>query len=697
MRYHTILFRILATALCFMVAACTQTPTEDAGVGVGPRGTGLASTPPAGEPSFFVPVDPPAAAYTIDVSFAQDGEDLRLEGRSTVALKNTTRRPISVVAVRWSISETSPMTVAVNEAALEEHAVQPSASQVTFYELPQTLAPDQSIDLDMAFARGLQTTETGDIYLQGWYPRLWWEGLPTRDSFRVKLEPPSPDYKVASSGRLDTASGFYENHGVTTSFGFWLSKIALVEERDAAGVQVRALFTEEGRECATLCLETAVDVIKFYKEYHGVFPFASLTIIPGASRPMGGYPYASALVVIHGQQAFDQRPLLHWKWITAHEVGHQYWGEYIMSDDMPSDYTDSWLMIGMGIFADRAYTEARGLADDKHDGLMDRYLTGVKEYFDTTADAPESLEAQQKYDRNNILIHGKGYSIVSALRHALGDEGFKRLYLRAIRDYGGKRLGYRDLQTMAEEESGESLRWFFDQWVRSPRYLCYEITSRESRQEGDAFVSVVTVERLGRGDSISVPIDIQATFEDGATQTAWVSRFRNKMDIRFESKAKLKEAVIDPRGRLAMLEEPLAVLPAQVPDRIRELPYNGAWDEGVELYKIAVENDVQDHRTWFKLGMVVFEGGFLEESLDCFQRLLGLHVSTDMDFTALCWMGNVWDARGNRGEAVKFYKQALDTGSQAAWRHDQFRIQSSREWIEQRLKEPYDWTSIIKK
>jgi len=696
MRLRSKLLLISIGCLCFLFAGCADTSVGPAQEAASRAGAGLASQA-AGEASFFVPVDPPAAAYTIEASCSLDGNAVQLVGSSAIGLKNTTTCPISVIALRRAASPSTTMAVSVDGAPLEKHPQQPSSLRIQFFTLPQALRPNQSVTIDIDFTLSLQARTNGDIYLQGWYPKLWWDGLPTRDSFRVKLDSPSPDYKIASSGRLDPATNFYENPGVTTTFGFWLSQTALVEERDAAGVQVRAFFTEEGRTCAALCLETAVDVIQFYQEYHGTFPFESLTIIPGASRPMGGYPYASALVVIHGQQAFDQRPLLHWKWITAHEVGHQYWGEYVMSADTPTDYTESWVMIGMGIFADRLYTEARGLADDKHQGFFDRYTSGVKEYLDTTAAAPESLKARQKYDRNNVLIHGKGYSIVSALRHTLGDERFQRLYLRAVREYGGKRMGYRDLQRMAEEESGESLHWFFEQWVRSPRYLCYEITAQSSQKEGDAFVTVVTVERQGRGDSIAMPVDVQATFDDDTTQTAWINRFTDKMDIQFKSQAKLKEAVLDPHGRLARLDKPLAVLPAELPDRIRNLPYSGAWDEGLELFHIAVDNDVQDYRTWFKLGMVVFEGGYLDEALDCFQRLYDLDTPPDYDFMALTWMGNVWDARGNRGEAAKFYRQALEISGDAAWRHDQFGIQSSREWIEARLKEPYDWSSVIKK
>lgn len=692
MRVNRRMLLIHLACLCMVMASCSDMSRSLSDS----QAWGIASTL-AGEPAFYVPVDPPSASYTIEATCSVNGSDVPLEGHMAVNLRNTTKRPISVIALKWTRNPKNALDVSVGGTRLEKHPEQPSNTLIRFFSLPEALKPNQTTTLDIDFNITLQVQSNGDILRNFWHPQLWWDGLPTRDSYRVKLDPPTPEYKAAYSGRFNPSTNYYENPGITTNFGFLFSKSAFIEERDADGVQVRTLFKEDGRECAMLCLETAVDVIKFYKEYHGSFPFESLTIIPGGSRPMGGYPFASALVVIHGQQAFDQRPLLHWKWITAHEIGHQYWGEYIMSGDEGSDYTESWLMIGMGIFADRAYTEYRGLSDDKHVGFFNRYKSGINEYLDTTADAPESLKAQQNYDRNNVLIHGKGYSIVSALRHTLGGERFKRLYLRAIREYGGKRMGYRDLRRMAEEECGENLGWFFESWVRSPRYLCYEITAQESKQKNDGFVSVIKVERKGGRDSFSMPIDVQATFEDGSTQTAWISRFKDKMDLRFESAAKLEDAVLDPRDLLARLDKPRPVLPEELPARIRNLPYNNAWDEGLELYKMAVKHDVQIHRIWFKLGMVIFEGGYLEEALTCFNRVHEMETPVDYDFMALTWMGNVWDARGNREEAVKFYRLAKATGSKIAMRHDQFGIQSSPEWIESRLKEPYDWSTVIKK
>ncbi|MFC2156871.1 M1 family aminopeptidase [Acidobacteriota bacterium] len=645
--------------------------------------------------AFFVPQEPPSARYAFETQIETEERSVRLDGTGSIVFRNTGKKTISVIAIEWRSGSEDSLHVSLNGQELPRTTSTPIDQRTHSFQLPRTYRPNEEIELDVRFNLETNTLRNGDISLQRWYPKLWWDNIPTRDSFAVKLDIPD-GYEAATSGNLDTTTGLYENPGVTTNFGLWLSQNVQVEERDAEGVRVRALFTEEGKECAILCLETAVDVIRFYKEVHGVFPFDSLTIIPGGSRPMGGYPFASALVVIHGQQAFEQRPELHWKWITAHEIGHQYWGEYIMSEEERSNYTESWLMIGMGIFTDRMYVEARKLGDDKHQSFFNRFLGGLKEHFDVTSDAPESLKTSQKYDRNNILIHGKGYSIVSALRSVLGDEVFKTVYLRCIEEYGGKRMSYGDLRKMAEEETGENLKWFFDQWVRSPKYLCYQITSTDSHPEGEGFHTTVTVESLG--DSIIMPVEVKAVFKDGSAQTARTELFSKRTTIVFHSDTELEEAKLDPDQRLAMLDKPLPILPKDLPDKLRALPYTGSWDEGLELYKIAIEADIQNYQTWFKLGMVIFQGGYFEESFKCFEKLQSVTAPEDYHFMALTWMGNIRDAQGKRAEAIALYRKALPLAPEGeGWRHDQFGIKSSKDWIDARLKAPFNWKAIIKK
>jgi len=637
---------------------------------------------------FRVPQDPPKAFYKIDSRI--DITNGFLKGTETVLFRNSTPRPISAIAVDWIHNDFSPIEVRMKQIPLRLLNPQKGLPNTTpiFYELAPPLKPGAEASLDIEFSMGLGSN-LDSIRLTGWHPRLWWEGIPTEDSYRVRLEAPQ-GYAMAISGRLNAKTGYYENPAVTTRFGIYLAKGMSTAQKTVEDILVTALFTKDREECARYCLEKAAAVLGFCRSWLGFFPFKFLYIIPGGSDPQGGYPYASGIVVIHGQEKFKTMPLFHWEWITAHEIGHQYWGEYVMSGDTPADYTDSWLMIGMGIWADREYTVSKNLSYEKHLGLMKRYLSGVAKRLDTTADAPLSLLKKQNYDRNNILIHGKGFSIISALESILGKGTFDRIYKRCLREYGGRRLGYREFWKVCEDESKENLDWFFEQWVRSTKYLCYQVVSEQSQKEGENYVSHVRLE--APLDSIQMPVSVKAVFEDGTSQVQRTDRFLKTMSLRFESRAKLKEVVLDPENKLAMLKAPLPVLPEDLLETVWRLPWTGAGQEALKAFRAAQEAKLANSDLWFTLSVKLIGGKFYQEAFDALTKVTELKPEKNLSFAALVWMAHLKDLAGEREKAIEYYQQALkyDPGG-TAMRHDQWGIVLNRQWVEERIKTPFKW------
>ncbi|UCC39867.1 MAG: hypothetical protein JSV96_19180 [Candidatus Aminicenantes bacterium] len=631
---------------------------------------------------FWVPSDPPQAQYKIDARI--DLPNRIVEGEGTVTFRNKTSSPISVVAFDWSISSVRSMQVSVKGKSLNllNTKKSPPVSSPLLYELPRPLKPGSKIRMDIAFSRGgISRADAQEIKLVSWHPRLWWGGLPNHDDFEVKLNTPA-GYALAASGRFNKKTDYYENKGVAT-FGIYLGKDLKTETREVKGVLITSLFTEAGSECARLCLDTAADVVKFYRDWLGFYPFKFLYIIPGATRPMGGYPFASGIVVIHGQEKFADKPLLHWKWITAHEIGHQYWGEYVMDDDIPS-----WLWIGLGIYADREYTIFRNLGMDKHIGLMNRYLSGVRKRLDTTIDIPPEQFIRIKFDHNNIVKHGKGFSVISALECVLGKETFERIYKKCLKNYGGKCLRYKEFWRVSEAESGQSLKWFFDQWVRSNKYLSYQITSQESIQEKDKYISAIRVECQG---SMQMPVPVKAVFEDGSSEIKYTSRLSKVDDLIFESPSKLKEAILDPDKKFAMIETPLSMTAKELSDLISQLPWQGAGESALNAFKRAESLKLDNTYSWYKLGLTLFDGGYIGESFNAFKKATELNIFGIRHFSTLVWMGHLQDLLGNREEALKYYREALKHDTGRTMQHDQYGMRINRQWIEERLKTPFKW------
>jgi tetratricopeptide (TPR) repeat protein len=631
---------------------------------------------------FFTPAEPPKSHYKIEARV--DLERALVEGKETIIFKNSSSLPISVLAFDWAIKEARSIELEMDgkPLALMNSAKNPPLLSPLLFELPKPLPPRATAKVDIKFsAADLIPVQRDEIKLIDWFPRLWWDDLPIHDSFEVKVDIPAR-YSLAASGLFDRKSGYFKNKGVKT-FGLYLGKGLKTENREVEGVFITSLFTEKGSECARLCLETAVDVVKFYKNWLGFYPFEFLSIVPGAAAPMGGYPFASGIVVIHGQEQFDKRPLAFWKWITAHEIGHQYWGEYVMDDETPD-----WLWIGMGIYADREYMLFKNLGLEIHAGLMSRYLNGLRNHHDTTADIPPAQLRKIKFDFNNIVIHGKGFSIISALASLLGKETFERIYKRCLKDYGARRLDYKQFREVCEEMSGQSLDWFFEQWVRTNKYLCYQVASQKSVQEGNKYISTVKVESVG---TMEMPVEVKAVFEDGTSQTKFTERLLKTNNLSFESKSKLKEVVLDPDKRLLMAEAPIPLLPEELAEAILQIPWSGGGEAALDSYKKAIDLNIQDASLWFRLGLLLVDGGYYQESFAAFKKTNELNPAESTRFAALVWMGQVKDLEGSREEALKYYNEALKHDTGVTMRHDQWGLQINKAWVEERLKTPFKW------
>jgi len=497
----------------------------------------------------YSPLHPPRVHYQIECAVTP-GKELvmqgtEIRGKEIIRFDNTTSRPMQTLAITWFRQGEQTLGITANGKPVMLPA--PVTSFPEDFTLPDSVGPGESLTLEVEFVFSGSILREGpdDIWPITNWPRLWW-GFPSHDDYKVKLDVPD-GYTVATSGRFEPKTGYYYAEAIP-SFGVFLCKGYEVLEDQVQDVLIRCLHKPENKECAQLLHKTTIDVIHFYREWLGFYPHRILTIIPGKDYPAGGYPAASSIIVIHGMGRMEEKPELHWRWITAHEIGHQYWGEHVLEKEFPG-----WLWIGLGLYADREYCRARNLGNQKHRELMSRYIEGVREGLDTTVGRRQQELADVKFDFNNVVVHGKGFSIISALDCVLGKPLFDRIYRRCLKEFAGRRLGLHEFRAVCEHESGHDLGWFFDQWVNSNKFLSYTIASKECTKVGDIYVSKIEVRCLG---SLKMPVPVAAHFEDGTRQRTFTNRLRDVGTVRFESRSPLKGVQLDPDQVLPLVFPP---------------------------------------------------------------------------------------------------------------------------------------------
>jgi hypothetical protein len=83
----------------------------------------------------------------------------------------------------------------------------------------------------------------------------------------------------------------------------------------------------------------------------------------------------------------------HWQYITSHEIGHQFWGEWVLDPDRPA-----WLWIALGIFADTEFMTTRGFDTTRRARWMGNCMNSIPMYHDTTLDITPAQLQRIRFD-----------------------------------------------------------------------------------------------------------------------------------------------------------------------------------------------------------------------------------------------------------------------------------------------------------
>ncbi len=661
--------RVLLTIIVFLFLITPWVPVWSA----------TQSSPAAS--GYFVPARLPRSHYRIDARI--DFAAARLEGREVIVLKNDSTRPMDTIALAWRSSPSQSLELSAGGVRLTPcpDELAPNTLSPLFFRLPAPLRPGQTLTLEAGFRIELEQSQDG-LQSASWYPRLWWDGLAGADDYSVGLTTPA-EYALAASGHLDERTKRFEARGIR-SFGLYLAKGETVESVEAEGVRISVISTEKGRKAAELCLKTAADAVSFYRKWLSFYPYPFLNIIPGDKGRWGGYAFAPGIVVIHGLETYkDGESPRYWQHITSHEIGHQYWGEWVLDGD-----DSSWLWICLGVYADTEYMLARGFDPDRRAEWLGNYVQAVGLHYDTSLDVTPDQEGRILYDRNNIVIHSKGPAFLNALAVALGRADFERVYQKALRVYGGQRLGWREFQRFCEAETDQSLDWIFRAWVRGSDYLNYVVQSKDCRPEGPGFRTEVRVRRIG---TMAMPVPVKAVFEDGTEQTGLTDRTRVVDSLIFTSRARLKDVVLDPEHRLALVAKPLAEIPE---DAANGLAWGLDPNRSLEVFNALRGTSFDSAPLWYRLGRNLFDRNASEEADKCFEKV-SADADPDFQFLGPAWLGMIDDLKGDREKAREHYRAALAHDTGQSFSEGRFRFSIDRPWLEARLETPFTRESAI--
>lgn len=465
--------------------------------------------------------------------------------------------------------------------------------------LPRPVAAGETVNVDIEWTSQLpevveRTGYDHDFHLVGqWFPKLarrepdgTWVHFPFNaqsefyadfGSYDVTLDVPDAAVVGATGVLVETrrqGGRRKERYTIDSVHDFaWTAWPEFVERRESVdGVAVRLLYPKGNDANAAATLRAVRHGLAHYGAAYGRYPYPVLTVVhPPASAPAaGGMEYPTFITT--GSAWYVSLATTFVERLTLHELAHQWFYGLVATDE------HSWPFLDEGL-ASYAESSAMKALVGRGDGLS---LLGLSidgdAYFRATAAAAghDDIVARPAADFSSFreigaLVYARTATILETLARVYGGNAVARTVGRYARRYRYDHPNPKHFMGVAREVMGDDAANFLaaalfeggtlDFTVRDlqtkaswPAAGVFDrsggretLAAPEDREKANRWVARALVMRHG---TLSLPVDVNFTFEDGSeVRKSWDGRSRWQW-IEVQGKSRLTAAEVDPDQKI---------------------------------------------------------------------------------------------------------------------------------------------------
>jgi aminopeptidase N len=337
------------------------------------------------------------------------------------------------------------------------------------------------------------------------------------------------------------------------------------------------------------------------------------------------------------------------------EVAYQWWGQTVGL----KSFDDAWISQGLAEWSAFAFREATlngAQLDAAQREEQERALT-----FEQTSSivrAPSALDDQSAAYKS--IVFYKGAMVFRMLRETIGKQPFHQLLKKFLDQYRNKNASIDDFERLATQVAGKNMRYFFAQWVEGTGVPEFNVDYQIIRTRTGKFRTRGTVRQ--NFETLHMPVEL-TLHSEGDSQTKILYLAGTSEDFDFESTGQPVSAEVDPNDKILRMSEDLRV--SIVARRGIELFKEGQYAEAQQQLESALKLDRNNAWVYYNLGLIYLEQKNWQLALDNFdlaatrERIVPDWIAT----WARIKLGNVYDAKGDRGRAVNEYQKAIQAGS----------------------------------
>jgi aminopeptidase N len=282
------------------------------------------------------------------------------------------------------------------------------------------------------------------------------------------------------------------------------------------------IFPNELKEGA-VSVKNLPAMVKFFSEKTGV-KYAYPKYAQTAAEGFGGGMENISATTMTPSMIHDERELIDGdsESLQSHELAHQWFGDYVTC----REWSEVWLNESFATYMQALWDEnSKG-----HDYfLYADVLSNQQSYLNTWNQGNRRPVVTKYYTNADALFdtyaYPRGGAVLHMLRKHLGDELFFKSLNHYLTMNANSPVQTEQLRIAIEEATGQSMDWFFDEWLYKMGHPIFEVTQKYDEAAKKLTLNVKQTQKIDLTNNypqvefFQTYVDIEI---DGNVQKVWI-------------------------------------------------------------------------------------------------------------------------------------------------------------------------------
>jgi hypothetical protein len=413
-----------------------------------------------------------------------------------------------------------------------------------------------------------------------------------------------------------------------------------------AGLDLHVFFKPVHQKMGATYTETAVKEFIYYVTLYGPAPSTTLKVIelPDDTVPSAWAPEIAAIASRAISDKVNYR-------LLANTIAHQWWGISVS----PASRDDWWLSDGFARYSEARYVENAAGTAGLEEAVKDMSVGALA--YDTVP-----LSSAGKLDifspEFQSLVTDKGAMILHMLRWVTGDQKYDQTMRTFAAKFAGKPASLDDFRTIAEQNYGDKLTWFFSQWLDStgaPEFKTKYTVYRLGNNKGFRVVGQISQDL----DLFRMPVELKID-TNGKTEDKRVEVIGTNSPFTIETFGKPRRISVDPDDRVLKNSSDVKLRASIL--RGQGLIQQGDLAGALLEFNKALEVNKNSSLAHYRVAEVFFLQRNYQAAANAYREALnGDGEPRWTEVWSHIQLGKIFDVTGQRERATNEYRQALQT------------------------------------